>query len=182
MPLLALSMWILIILTVIFVIIIAWLLWARMVLCINSYDNQYYCSLGGLIVAELIQRKGDLLIRVKTPFYAFYIDPWKADNKVVKPSKKRKPNNKDIKLNITFYLKSLVAFIRTFSFTHFYVDMDTGDYTLNAKLTPILLGLSQGRVHLQTNYRGHIDFWIEIENRLVRFMPLVFRYLRVKYL
>ena len=79
-------------------------------------------------------------------------------------------------------IKTLRDLILTFSMKHFYVNVDTGDFVVNAKLTPILLMMSQGPVHLQTNFHGYTYVRVDIENRLIRFIPPVFRYVITKYL
>lgn len=176
-------MWIFIAIIAAFVLLITWLLWARMVVCVNSYHNRYYFSFGGLVVVEPWQRAEDFLLRIKVPFFSFYVDPFKLSRKTARLKRKKKPKSKKgRKLKLTFYLNWARAALRTFTIKRLQMDMDTGDFVLNAKLTPILFGLSQGDARLQVNYQGQTNLWLEIENRLVRFIPVGFRYLKAKYL
>ena len=78
-------------------------------------------------------------------------------------------------------MKRAKEVVKTFSFRHLMIDVDTGDYVMNAKLTPILVVLNQFGGQFQVNYRGDVNLWIEIENRLVRFLPIAFNIVREKY-
>lgn len=175
-------MWLLVSMLVVFVLIMVWVLWARIVVCINSYHKLYYLSFGGVIRVEPIEVENQILVRISLPFYSFRVDPLRSKKKV--PRTERKPASKDKTgrpMKISFFLKSALEVTRTFSFRHLIVDVDTGDFVFNAKLTPILLVLNQGGGQFQVNYNGDINLWIEIENRLVRFLPIAFKVVKEKY-
>ena len=183
------GMWILLALLLLLLLIIIWLLWARMVLCINSYTHQYFFSFGGLIKLEPVHQGQDILLAIKLPFYRFELDPFdnrppkKPKKGVDKPvSQKKSPAAKGRKLKFTIYLKTAGDVLKTFTVRRFKLDLDTGDFVLNAKLTPVVVFLSRGPAQLQVNYLGRTDIWIEIENQLIRLVPLVFRLIRMKYL
>lgn len=182
-------MWIEIILLLflLLLLIIAWLLWSKLVICINSYQGQFYCTYGGLITVSPVEQEDRILIRVKVPFYTFRIDPQKKEKKAIKaepkkPDKKKPASGKGRKLSMTFYLRIIVDALRTFTIRRFQLDLDTGDFVLNAQLTPVVVALNGHTNRVQINYQGHTNLWLEIENQLVRFVPLIFRFVREKYL
>ncbi len=178
-------MWILVVLLLLLLLFLflIWLLWTRMVICINSFHGQYYFRFGRLITVTPMEEEDKLVVRVKVPFYKFNIDPQCGTKKERKPKKRKKPRrDTGRKLGMSFYLKTVVGALKTFTVRRFELDLDTGDFVLNAQLTPVMVLLSRGPAHLQVNYQGHANLWIEIENQLVRFVPLIFRFVREKYL
>lgn len=176
-------MWILLVVVLIIAIIVVWLLWARVVLCINSYRGQYYLSYGGFLKVEPVERGDQILVRIKLPFYSFTRDPMSSGKEAKKPGKQPKAKKKaGSKLKRSFYLKTVIEVLRTFSFRQFIVDIDTGDYVLNARLIPVLIAMNQFGVQWEINYCGYNNLWIEVENRPVRVLPIVFRFVKEKYL
>jgi len=167
----------------VFVLIMVWVLWARIVVCINSYHNLYYLSLGGLIKAEPIEVKNRILVRISLPLYSFWIDPFRSEKKIQSTGKKSSVSKDKTgrSMKMSFYLKSAIEIVKTFSFRQLIVDVDTGDFVFNAKLTPILIALNQYGAQFQVNYNGDINIWIEFENRLVRFLPVAFKLAKEKY-
>ena len=179
-------MWILL-LFLLLLLIIVWLLWSKLVICINSYQGQYYCRYGGLVTLRPVEQEDKILILVKVPFHTFMIDPLISKKKSAKtaprkPKQKKPKTGKGRKLKMTFYSRIVVDALKTFTIRQFQMDVDTGDFVLNARLIPVMVVLSRGPVVMQVNYHGQTNLWIEIENQLVRLVPLAFRFIREKYL
>ncbi len=171
-------------LALIFFLFLSLLLWTPISLHINTANSQYFCKFGRMFWIIPSYDNEDLLIKIKIPFYTFCINPFLSSNRPKNKSKRRlRKRKKRSKNRITLVdIKTLRDLILTFSMKHFFVNVDTGDFVVNAKLTPILLMMSQGPAHLQTNFHGDTHVRIEIENRLIRFIPPVFRYVITKYL
>jgi len=182
-------MWILLSVLLLLLLIFLWILWARVVVCINSYQHQYYFSFGGLIKIEPVHEDKQILLGVRVPFYRFKIDPFssesgkhKAKKKPRAKAKKKSSADNGRKLKFSFYLSTVRDALRTFTVRKMKLDLDTGDFVLNAQLTPVVVLLSRGSAELQVNYLGRTDVWIEIENQLIRLVPLLIRFIRKKYL
>ena len=182
-------MWIFLALLLLLLLLISWLLWARLVVCVNSYQRRYFVSFGGLITVKPVSNDQEFLLEVKLPFYRFQVDPFekrseksKAKKKDKPATKKKSPREKGRQLNFAFYLKAGIDALKTFTVKRLKLDVDTGDFVLNAKLTPVVVLLSRGPAEVQVNYMGRTDIWIEIEHQLVRLVPLVIRFVRKKYL
>ena len=181
-------MWIVIaVLLFLLLLLFTWLLWARIVICINSYQHQYYFKMGGLIQVEPTKNEHQVLVSIKVPFYRFNIDPLesKAGAKPTKKRIKKKRSNSSNEGGIAmkFYLRTTLDALKTFTIRRFQLDLDTGDYVLNAQLTPLAVMLNQRTAgRWQINYLGKNNLWIEIENQLIKLVPLLFRLIRNKYL
>jgi hypothetical protein len=168
----------------IFFLLLFWLALTPISLHINTASSQYFCKFGSLFWIIPSYDNEDLLIKIKIPFYTFCINPFLPSNEPKNKNKRRiRKRKRSSKYKITLLdIKTLKDLILTFSMKHFFVNVDTGDFVVNAKLTPILLMMSQGPAHFQTNFHGNTHVKIEIENRLIRFIPPVFRYVITKYL
>lgn len=161
-------------------LILGWFLFASLKLYIDTSEKQYYVQFKGLVSAHLIPTKDFFLIKLKVPFYTFSIDPLKMN----KPSKKalKQPENKSVikkkkgkSWSATFtFLRSIMA---TFKIKHFILDLDTGNYPLNAQLVPVFTLMSRRTTSLKTNFMGKSYFSIVVENRLIRMMKPTFKYL-----
>jgi hypothetical protein len=180
-------MWVILILLLLFTLIISWFLWGRIALCIDTYKGRYYLSFGGLLSMAPVERDGQIFMAVKVPFYRFYLDPTETINSTRKQDQSEQSiRQKDQKargrtLGVKFYLQLALEALKTFTVKTVKMDIDTGDFAFNAKLIPVMIALSRGPAELNINYMGRNHLWIEIENQLVRFIPLIFRLLQKKY-
>jgi hypothetical protein len=184
-------MWIILSILILFLLIFLWVLWARIVVCVNSYQQQYYFSLGGLIKVQPFYRGQEFYLGINLPFYSVQVNPLenkstKSKTKKVKSAKpavkKKSRSGNGRKLHFTFYLNMVRDVLKTFTVRKLKLDVDTGDFVLNAQLTPVVMLLNQGPAQIQVNYLGRTNLWIEVENQLIRLVPLIFRLIRNKYL
>ena len=183
----SLSVWIVLVLLTILILTVVWLLWGKIIICIDTYRNRYYFSFGGLLRVEPILKEGSILVKVIMPFYNFQVDPTKgfnnSKNKVKRArSPKRKEKSDGRRIGLKFYLQLVIDVLKTFTIKKFSIDLDTNDFVLNAKLTPIMVALNRGVADIKVNYLGLNGLRIIIENQLVKFVPLAFRFIRIKYL
>lgn len=180
-------MWVILILLLLFTVIISWFLWGRIELCIDTYKGRFYLSFGGLLNMAPVERDGQIFMAVKVPFYRFYVDPTKSIRSTRKQGQPEQSiRKKDQKasgrtLGVRFYLQLVLDALKTFTVKIVKMDIDTGDFAFNAKLIPVMIALSRGPAEVNINYIGRNHLWIEIENQMVRFVPLIFRFIRKKY-
>lgn len=143
--------------------------------------------MGGLIQVEPTKKEHQVLVSIKVPFYRFHIDPFESKASI-KPNKKKikkkkSSSNNGGRIAMKHYLRTTLDALKTFTIRRFQLDMDTGDYALNAQLTPLAVMLNQRTTgRWQINYLGKNNLWIEIENQLIRLVPLLFRLIRNQYL
>ena len=157
--------------------IILWMLIAPFKLCVNTYKNQYYVSFGGIIKASLCLRQDMPCLNLRIPFYSYYTDPFAAkDSKKVTKVKSKAAGKKKSSGWQKLDLSTVLAMIRTFTVKHFYVDVDTDNYVLNAQLIPIFVGLSQGKAQWQVNFQGQANLWVVVENRLYQLIRPIIKY------
>ena len=175
-------MWILLTIMVLAFVMLIWVLYAPMVLCVDSFHHRYYVSVGGLMKIEPMVDQDQVLLRISLPFYRFNVNPnqqRKQVREVEEPAEVKKKTGPPLKPS--FYFNRVMEVLRTFSVRHLVVDIDTGNFTTNAKLTPVVWLLNQGQGQFRLNYHGNVNLWIEIENRLVRMVPIVFKFIKAKY-
>ena len=156
--------------------IILWLLLAPVIIYADSDENRYYIRMIGVFRLSPIFRGDDFRLRVEIPFYTFYIDPTKEDDKEKKvkkkkPDKERPPKKPSKKMRPMRFLRFLYAVLKTFELKKLRLNVDTGDFVTNSWLVPIFLFSSRPNVILTTNYTGDIDFKLDIQNRLIRLIP-----------
>jgi len=151
------------ILITLFLLLLVALLLVPIIICIDTTSNQYYLQLQGLIKAHLENHDAEIFrIRINVLFMKFYIYPLKK-----KSINKQK---KDDERHLT-KLKDYISFcrffkiLRTFKIKQLFINMDTGNCILNAKLYPLfaLLNYTAGNFHI--NFQGRNQFVLLVKNR-----------------
>jgi len=164
--------------------IFGWILFAKFKLYVDTAEKQYYLRLKGVVAAHLVPTNDLFLIKLKVPFYTFSFDP--LEMKGSSDKKKKQNKSKSVGKEVTKKKKrkswsATKVFIKramaTFNVNHFILDLDTGDYPLNAQLIPVFLLMSRGPASLKTNFMGKSYFSLEVENRLIRMVRPAFKYL-----
>lgn len=159
-----------------------WLLLAPVTLVINTLESRYYLGFQGL--ARVNWQPEDWSFQIKLPLYSFRVDPWKSSpGKKQMPSRKSKKGNKSRRKPSLGFKKGILLardIWSSFEVRVFKLEVDTGDYTMNAKLVPLMLFLSRGQNQLTTNYQGVCSLHLEIENRLIRVVKPLVRHLIFK--
>ncbi|GAA4941248.1 hypothetical protein GCM10023314_12830 [Algibacter agarivorans] len=101
-------------------------------------------------------------IRLNILFMKYYIYPLKK-RRANKPKKAKKKHVTKPKRHMSFI--RIYKLLKTFKIKQFYINMDTGNYILNAKLYPlfVLLNYNIGKFHI--NFQGKNQLVIIIKNR-----------------
>lgn len=149
------------ILLVVILLVFIYLLYVPVILNIDTVSNEYYVQIKGLAKASWEKHEVEIArIKLRVFYFNFYFYPLKNLRfKKVKPIK-RLPRKKH-KLGFREYYR----LASTFKLKKLRVDLDTGDFTLNAKLYPVfaLLNYRYGGMHI--NYNGRNQLALQIENR-----------------
>lgn len=142
-------------------IVILYILYTPIILNINTLSKEYYLQFSGLFKANWELHELELFrIRLRVFYFNFFFYPLR-DWKLKKPKKSKWVPSRSSKYGLREYYQ----LARTFQVKRFSLDMDTGDYTLNAKLFPVFLFLNNrvGDVHI--NYKGRNQLVLRVENR-----------------
>lgn len=181
-------LYILLILLALMLLIIVWVLLARIIICIDSNRSLYYIEMWSLFRVQLHTGNDQLLMRIKVPFRTFEIDliheimkPKPKKNKEKEAKKKKEKKKGRFKVNKGFKEISMLVFRLLRSIHHsfrvqeFYVNMDTGNYPLNAQLFPIVELINRyTNIKWRINFKDQNEVQIIISNRLIRIViPIV---------
>ena len=151
------------ILITLFLLLLVALLLVPIIICIDTTSNQYYLQLQGLIKAHLENHDAEIFrIRINVLFMKFYIYPLKKKS-INKQKKDDKRHLTKLKKNMSF--SRFFKILRTFKIKQLFINMDTGNCILNAKLYPLfaLLNYTAGNFHI--NFQGRNQFVLLVKNR-----------------
>ena len=153
-------------LLILFILFLLWVLLGPIILSVNTDRNRYELMLPGVVKASIDSSEDWFLIRGWIFFIPFKINPFSLTGK--KRDKKgktvRKKKKSKMKLgNIRMFKDALGAFrIRNLS-----MDIDTGDFMMNAWLIPAFSAVNNGRnVQMQVNFEGHMFLNLDLRTRI----------------
>ena len=147
---------------------------------VDTENGQYRTGLRGLL--KVIFLPDEAAFELQWPLYRHKIHPRFGDEPKPKKKKTEKPQKKSSKFPLSFKqsLKLARELIQTFKVRRFKVNLDTGDYTTNAQLVPVMWLLSGETAHFSTNYVGISSLDLMVENRLIRMVGPVLKYIVFK--
>ncbi len=189
---------VLLIISVIVLLFIAWILFVPFRLYIDTTINQYYFEWLGLIKVNFIPDEVEIFfIKIKVPFYHFDIYPIrkliveeieKEEKKTEKnklnheePGKKKKRrirriNKKEVR-KLKLFSKLGWRVFKSLRLKKFDVDIDTGDVIHNAWLIPVFVQFNGRNVNFRVNYQGVVSIVLIIENSIFRFLVILMKFL-----
>lgn len=153
------SFWIIIVFVLL--VILVYLLWAPVVLFIDTASNKYQLRYGALAKASLESDPVELIrLRISIFFLRFNTYPlrWK---KGAKKTDKRKTRRKSRRMSF----RQLNKLLRSFRVRQFLLQLDTGDYVLNAKLIPLAVAAQVAGAKVMVNFQNSNRFVLKLENR-----------------
>lgn len=147
-------------------ILLIYLMYVPITVCIDTLKNEYYINIQGLTKASIERHEKELFrIKLKLLFLNYYIYPLKK-----KRSVKQKKIKKLFSLNKVKHLKlsRILKLVKTFKIKRFFIDIDTGHFILNARLYPLfaLLNYNNGNYHI--NFQGRNQMVLHLKNRPIR--------------
>ncbi|MBG7629219.1 MAG: hypothetical protein IZT56_02190 [Bacteroidetes bacterium] len=130
---------------------------------INTNTNQYYILLRGFVKAS-IETHGTEILRIKLNllFINYYFYPLRY---IGKNEKKKNIGKEKNKIRSKIGLRNGLQLLKSFKIKRFDLNIDTGDYTLNAKLYPLFLFLNNGVGHFNVNFENRNQFVLHLQNR-----------------
>lgn len=130
---------------------------------IDTNTNQYYIQLRGLAKASIEKHPIEMLrIKLNLFFINYYFYPLRY---IGKNEKKKNIAKKKKKTRNEIGLRNGLQLLKSFKIKRFDLNIDTGDYTLNAKLYPLFLFLNNGVGHFNVNFVDRNQFVLHLQNR-----------------
>ncbi|MBD0849540.1 hypothetical protein [Maribacter arenosus] len=148
--------------------IIVYLLFVQLVLYIDTGTNEYYVRVKGLMKANIMPHKEELIqIRIRAFFMNFYFYPINKIGTPIKPSTTKKLG---IKKKRQLGFRKGLRLLRSFEVKRFYVELDTGNCITNAKLYPLFALLNQKSGNFRINFEGKNQLILHLQNRPIHIL------------
>ena len=142
------------------------LLFVPIELYIDTIANQYYLRLRGLAKAKIEGDKEELLrIRLNVLFRNFYFYPLK---KIGSPKAKKIEKTKSKRTRKRTRIKKTIRVLKSFKVKRLFVNIDTGDCLLNAKLYPAFTFMNYHKGNFNINFEGRNQMVLYLRNRPIR--------------
>jgi hypothetical protein len=146
--------------------VVCFLLLTPLVIEVDSIRSKYRVSYRGIATADLLFKDGRLFLHLWVLGWNRTIDPFVSKKKDVVVRQEALPKRKRRHLKIETVMKKGWAVLRSFRIKHFYVNIDTDDYRVNAWLYPLAILLTKERRTFRINFNGDTVIRFRIENRL----------------
>ncbi len=142
---------------------VIYLLLTPIIVKVDTSSNQYYIQLRGLFKANIESDKKELLrVQVNILFLKFYVYP--LNYLGLDKRNKHKINN--IKKKATLIkIKRILKILKTFRVKRLFVNIDSGNCILNAKLYPLFALLNYNRGNFHVNFEGQNQLVLHLKNR-----------------
>ena len=146
--------------------ILCYLLLMKIVLHVDTANNEYYLQAKGLAKAKIESHETELIqIKFNTLFLKFKFFPLRKSKK---KNKKTKTDKTTVSKRRTIEIQRLLRIARTFKVVHLLVDVDTGDCITNAKLYPPFAFMNYYGGQFRVNFEGRNRLLLHVQNRPIR--------------
>lgn len=143
-----------------------YLLYGPLIIEADSRQEYYGIRLLGIGGANLIMEESKIGIRLNILGINKNIFPGDKKERVQKQKKEAKPRQFSVKKA----LPKVTAVIRSFEVKYFYMNIDTGNYVMNAFFYPLAEVLSRESHRVRINFHGEVELRLKIVNSLQRML------------
>lgn len=148
-------------------VVVLWLLLAPFSLCLDTYRDNYSLRWRSVGSARLLLLEGELAIRLRFGIWHKDLYPLQPSTKPKKEKALEAPPQKPSKKKKRpFPWRKMQRVLQSFTISVFQLEIDTGDYTRNAWLYPLVYAIKPLRQHVQVNFMGRNEGVLVVENRL----------------
>lgn len=148
---------------ILLLLVLIYLLVVPIVLLIDTTTNHYYIQIKGLVKASLEAHKEEILrIKLNVFFLKFYFYPLKNIGSKKMPKLVATKISKRSKRDD---FQTGVRLLKSFRVKKLYIDVDSGDWILNAKLFPVVTLLKNYVGNINVNFQGRNHLVLCIQNR-----------------
>jgi hypothetical protein len=156
----------LVIILIVLSVILCYLLLMKIVLYVDTANNEFYVQAKGLVKAKVESHETELIqIKFNMLFLKFSLFPLK---KLKKKRKKNKTDKTAVSKLRTIEIQRLFGIARTFKVIQLLVDVDTGDCITNAKLYPPFAFMNYYGGQFRVNFEGRNRLLLNVQNRPIR--------------
>lgn len=121
---------------------------------IDSVRRKYRIAIGGILSLHVVIVESQLILRLRVFGLPIDIEPSMPKRKPAVAKTGAPKQKKRLHLSPSDVLRKARQFPAAFDLTRFELDLDTGDFALNAILFPIAYRLSDGARRVQINFQG----------------------------
>ncbi len=156
----------LVIILIVLSAILCYLLFLKIVLYVDTANNEYYVQAKGLVKAKIETHETELIqIKFNALFLKFSFFP-------LRKSKEKKKKTKTDKTTVSkrriIKIQRVIRIARTFKLVQLLVDVDTGDCITNAKLYPPFAFINYYGGQFRVNFEGRNQLLLNVQNRPIR--------------
>ena len=170
---------VLLIILFVFLLFVIYLLLTPITLFIDTESHQYYIQLRGLAKASIMQHDKEILIvKLKVLFLKFYVYP--LNYLGLDKRNKHKINNIK-KKRMLIKIKRILNILKTFRVKRFFVNIDTGNSYLNARLYPLFALLNYNRGNFHVNFEGQNQLVLLVKNRPIHIIKSIINSKKLNY-
>ncbi len=156
----------LVIILIVLSAILCFLLFLKMVLYVDTANNEYYVQAKGLVKAKIETHETELIqIKFNTLFMKFSFFPLRKSKK---KKKKAKTDKTTVSKRRIIEIQRLLRIAKTFKVVQLLVDVDTGDCITNAKLYPPFAFMNYYGGQFSVNFEGRNQLLLNVQNRPIR--------------
>jgi len=165
---------ILVIVISLLLVIVGWILVARIELTIDTLHNEYKLCWYSIGSARLIPQDKGITLLLNCFGWSKEMDllTFLARSSKRKPTASTSIKQRKIKaknaVNRRIGVRKMIEILRTFRVRKCYLELDTDDFILNSFLFPLAHFLHSPTHQLKINYQGNTHFSLIIDNRLYR--------------
>ncbi|NND07128.1 MAG: hypothetical protein HKN87_12180 [Saprospiraceae bacterium] len=165
------------IIVVLLLLILTWILFGWVILTIDTDRQHYSLKAFGVCTVSITSEDRILHLRITLPFFQKRIDLERLMlERGVTPKKKPAAPQKDKKKKKAGYFlsrklrKRIIPLLKSFKVRHFFMNIDTDDPVLNAKLYPFAFFARRWGMPVYFNFQGRQCVQLEVRNRLVNIL------------
>ena len=148
-------------------VILSWILFAPLILKVDTESEDYSVRIPGIIKASVIQDDSEVYMKIRILFVPFRIRP----SRFAPTQTKKKPKRKRISTgNLKYRIIAFKDIIRSFRLRNLQINMDTEDFLLNANLVPVLMLAKTDRINLNVNFMDANSLIMDLRNRLANLL------------
>ena len=156
---------ILIILIACFLLFMGWILFAPVMVSVDTDHHRYRVMLPGVVNAGVVPVENGLFrIRGWIFFIPFSVDPFRRRNRKKNRQEKKKKKGLWTGKQNPERFKRMVRAIRI---RRMELDLDTDDFVMNAWLVPLFSVLNNyHNIRMQVNFEGHLSMVLDMRTRI----------------
>ncbi|TAI48435.1 hypothetical protein [Flagellimonas allohymeniacidonis] len=159
--------------SVLIVLCIVYLLFVPVILYIDTQNNSYFVRLKGLVKASVLADEEEIIkVHFQMGLIHFNLYPLRKRSKKRKKKKEIKKVESKPSKHFPLSYRKAKRLLKSFKLKKIYLDLDTGDFTLNAKLYPVFAFLNHyyGRFHI--NFQGKNRMVLCLQNRPINIIKV----------